>query len=133
MSHFRLTLACMAAALACTSVQATTRSVGFTTRITVTQLQTNGICTSTSLGNQTGAEVRVVCATGEFVSIDARPGLGFGLAHGGASRFILIERVAMDPSFNRGTDQGVGTGTVTSARVLNNSPRGDDLEMLVSF
>ena len=118
------------------SAQAASVTAGFSVTVTLQPPQ-NGVCTSTALSHQTQAQVRVVCSTGEFVSIQANPGQGFGLAHGGAYQYIFIERLVVDPAFNRSTNDLVGAGTVTSARVLNltNSLSNSDerLELLVSF
>ena len=92
----------------------------------------SGVCTSDTLSERTGAEVRVVCATGQFVSIGPRPGGRFISTHGGAYTY------SFGPSFGaiqRSTsgEFATGTGTITSFRVYNVTEIEVPLEMLVSF
>ena len=92
----------------------------------------SGVCTSDTLSESTGAVVRVVCATGQFVSIGPRPGAGFIGTQGGAYTYFF------GPSFGsiqRSTsgESATGTGTITSFRIYNVTEIEAPLEMLVSF
>jgi hypothetical protein len=90
------------------------------------------VCTSDTLSERTGAIVRVVCSTGQFVSIGPRPGGRFIGSHGGAYTY------SFGPSFgalNR-TASGEfapGTGTIASFRIFNVTEIEGPVEMLVSF
>ncbi len=91
-----------------------------------------GVCISQTLSEQTNALVRVVCATGQFVSITALPGRQFLGTHGGAFRYVLnTSRVS--GGMTGPDDFYPGTGTATTLRIYN--VNGDDgpLEMLVRF
>lgn len=91
-----------------------------------------GICTSQSASNATQAVVRVVCSTGQFVSIEAAPGSPFVGAHGGAYRFNFgpgLPAPALASNFNL----NIGAGTVTALRILHTNGSQAPLEMLVSF
>ncbi|MBX3589205.1 MAG: hypothetical protein KF796_21445 [Ramlibacter sp.] len=98
----------------------------------VAGIPANGICTSQTDSDATHALVRVVCSTGQFVSIDPLPGRPFAGTHGGAHRFTFGRGV---PVASLGPDLrfGIGAGTVTSLHILNLSGRETPLEMLVSF
>ena len=76
--------------------------------------------------------VRVVCATGQFVSIGPRSGGRFIGTQGGAYTYFF------GPSFGaiqRSTsgELATGTGTITSFRIYNVTEIEVPLEMLVSF
>ncbi|MBX3654780.1 MAG: hypothetical protein KIS62_18195 [Ramlibacter sp.] len=92
----------------------------------------NGICTSQADSDATHAVVRVVCSTGQFVSIDPAPGQPFTGTHGGAFRFNFGPGVPV-ATVGGATSFGLGAGTVTSLRILDLSGRDAPLEMLVSF
>ena len=90
----------------------------------------SGICTSQSLSDQVGAVVRVVCQTGQFVSISPRPGQRFLGTHGGAYNYYF------GPSYgaiHRTAHGEGGSGTVTSFRVYRVDEAGGVLDLLVSF
>lgn len=93
----------------------------------------HGFCTSESLSAQAQATVTVVCQTGQFVSIKPMPGKPFVGTHGGAWRYVFGRGTgAMAPPdslFN----PYIGTGTVTSLRVLDIAGQEGILEFLVSF
>lgn len=88
-------------------------------------------CTSMALGQTSGALVRVVCGSNQFVDISLAPGANFSAGtHGGAYRFILQPGAAMsqdDPLWH------VGLGTVTSVRILHKDGQDEIVEMLISF
>jgi len=92
----------------------------------------SGVCTSNTLSERTGAIVRVVCGTGQFVSIGPRPGGRFIGTHGGAYTYFF------GPSFGalHRADSGeftTGTGTIASFRIFNVTEIEGPVEMLVSF
>jgi hypothetical protein len=92
----------------------------------------NGFCTSESLSEKTQATVTVVCATGQFVSIKPMPGKPFPGSHGGAYRYVM-DRASVGPPSSSEFNPFIGTGTVTSLRVLDIGGRESLLEFLVSF
>jgi hypothetical protein len=90
----------------------------------------SSVCTSETLSERTGAVVKVVCASGQFVSIGPRQGGRFIDTHGGAYTY------SFGPSFLNRTGSGEfasGTGTVASFRIYNVREIEGPLEMLVSF
>ena len=50
----------------------------------------SGLCVSQTLSEQFGAVVRIVCATGQYVSITPLPGKRFPGSYGGAFRYPLL-------------------------------------------
>ncbi len=98
-----------------------------------------GVCVSQTLSEQTIAVVRVVCGTGQFVSITANPNARFLGTHGGAPRFVLSQGSASSGSQivgqGRTNDFYPGTGTVTYSSVLIYNVSGTDgpFEMMVTF
>lgn len=50
----------------------------------------SGLCISQTLSEQFGAVVRIVCATGQYVSIAPLPGTRFPGTYGGAFRYPLL-------------------------------------------
>lgn len=92
----------------------------------------NGICTSGAGASARGALVRVVCSTGQFVSIDALPGQAFAPVHGGAWRFAFGPGLPR-PGLAGQLGPNLGTGTVTALRLLLTPGADAPLEMLVSF
>lgn len=92
----------------------------------------NGICTSQAGGNAGAATVRVICSTGQFVSIDAVPGQPFALTHGGAYRFSFGPGLPL-PALAANMSMNIGAGTVTALRILGVDGAQAPLEMLVSF
>ena len=99
-------------------------------------VQLQGLCISSSLGQQLNVLVKVTCQGNQFVSIEPRAGRPFVGTHGGAFRFAFSNAAPMPPAFLGGgtaVDDWVGSGTVTALRVLNLTERDERLEMLVSF
>ena len=90
-------------------------------------------CVSQSLSDATGAIVRVVCKSGQFVSIEPRPGSPFLGVHGGAFRHYFASGVPADLRFLGGTDPWIGPGTVTSIRVKYLEDLDGIVEMQVGF
>ena len=96
-------------------------------------IQPAASCVSESLSAQNNALVRVVCATGQFVSIEPAPGKPFLGTHGGAFRFNMgAGTVTSLGSYNAGNPY-LGTGTITALRIYNANGIDGPLEMLVSF
>lgn len=93
----------------------------------------DGLCLSQSLSEATAAQVRVVCSTGQFVSIEPRPGSPFLGVHGGAYRYYFANGIPAQLRYLGGSEPWVGPGTVTSLRI--SQPEGQDgiIEMLVGF
>ena len=94
---------------------------------------TDGFCISESLSDATQATVKVVCATGQFVSIKPMPGKPFTGTHGGAFRYAFGAGTARAPKDGTALNPYIGTGTVTSLRILDISGQESVLEFLVSF
>jgi hypothetical protein len=93
------------------------------------EARSSGVCTSDTLSERTGAVVRVVCASGQFVSIAPRPGGRFLGTHGGAYSY------SFGPAFGalHNGEFGTGSGTIASFRIYNVTENEGPLEMLVSF
>jgi len=92
----------------------------------------SSVCTSDTLSERTGAVVRVVCASGQFLSIAPRPGGRFIDSHGGTYTY------SFGPSFGAlyrasSGEFTQGTGTVASFSIFNVTEIEGPVEMLVSF
>jgi hypothetical protein len=88
------------------------------------------------MSQSTNAQVRVVCSTGQFVSIEPTPGAPFAGTHGGAYRYAFGPGESSAPALVGLSNFGAarfGSGTVTAVRILNLIDSGGPLEMLVSF
>lgn len=104
----------------------------FTVNISLNPADSAGVCTSETLSEATGAVVRVVCESGQFVSIGPRPGGRFIDTHGGAYTYYF------GPSFGALYRAGhgefaTGSGTIVSYRIYNLTEVDGQLDMLVSF
>lgn len=89
---------------------------------------------SQSFSDQTKATVRVLCSTGQFVSIEPADGQPFVGTHGGAYRFTFGPGLPVSPALvGSGAALFAGTGTVTALRIINLGGSSTPLEMLVSF
>jgi hypothetical protein len=91
------------------------------------------VCTSESQSFALNAVVRVVCSTGEFVSIEPAPGTGFAGTYDVAQRLPFGPGTAplgLRPEVRR---MGIVAGTVTSLRVTSLGDREKPVHMLVSF
>ena len=95
--------------------------------------QTGGACVSQSLSDATGAIVRVVCTSGQFVSIEANPNGPFLGVHGGAFRYYFANGIPADLRFLGSSDPWIGAGTVTSIRVKYLEDLDGIIEMQVGF
>lgn len=92
-----------------------------------------GVCVSSTLSAQTNALVKVVCGSDQFVSIEPVQGKPFLGTHGGAYRYVFAPNTVIPYSLLGESDPHIGSGTVTSLRVLNLNALHDRLELLVSF
>lgn len=72
------------------SVQAASDSAQFSISIVLNPPSLSGLCISQTLSEQFGAVVRIVCATGQYVSITPLPGKRFPGSYGGAFRYPLL-------------------------------------------
>jgi len=92
------------------------------------------LCVSQTLSDATGATVRVVCSTGQFVSIEADQSQPYRLGvHGGAYRFYFANGMPASLRFVGGATPWVGPGTVTSLRVNYLEDLDGIIEMQVGF
>jgi hypothetical protein len=91
-----------------------------------------GVCISQTLSEQNGATVRVVCESGQFVSISPVPGGRFVGTHGGAytyyfgSTFRGINIAGFGEFAN-------GAGSVASFRVFGVTESEGRLDLLIHF
>ena len=92
----------------------------------------SGVCVSEILSERTNSLVRVVCGTGQFVSITPFPGKPFLGTHGGAFRYTL-GMGNVNPAMANSTTAFSGSGTATALRIYNANGSDGPLEMLVSF
>jgi hypothetical protein len=96
-----------------------------------------GVCISQTLSEKTNALVRVVCGTGQFVSITANPNARFLGANGGAFRFVLSPGSTDSGSQllgqGRTNDFYPGAGTVTAWRIYNVNGSDGTFEVLLTF
>ena len=92
-----------------------------------------GICISQTLSEKTNATVQVVCNSGQFVSIDPRPGSRFLGTHGGAYRYKLDAGRFFGQIPSGEAFAFVGNGTITALRIYNTDGNDGPLELLVSF
>jgi hypothetical protein len=91
-----------------------------------------GHCISESRHERTGAVVRVVCETGQFVSITPLPGAQFVGTHGGAYTYVFGR--FFDAIHRQGEEEfATGSGTIASFRIYDLVEIEGPLEMLVSF
>lgn len=132
-------LLCLAISHFTVAAQAAQASAGFQVSVRLnTQQPTSqaGVCISTVLGQQTGAVVRVVCSTGQVVSIEAAPGTTvMAGVHGGAFRYSFGAGALLVPgtSLTDGELGFIGLGTITAMRIADLTGRRERLEFLVSF
>lgn len=92
----------------------------------------SGVCVSQSLSEQNGARVRVVCDSGEFVSISAIPGARFVGTHGGAYTTYFGSSYRGANIAGHGEFANVA-GTFASFRVFGVTESEGRLDLLVSF
>ena len=91
----------------------------------------SALCVSQSLSQETGAVVKVLCSTGQFVSIGPRPGAPFAGVDGAAFTYYF----SPTPDFRLDTSRSVmqGSGTVTEYRVYSRDQYDRFIDILVSF
>ena len=125
------------AGVACSANQS---SSGFLVLVNLnpqTSAFSQGVCINQSLSEKTNAVVRVVCGSGQFVSITANPNARFLGTHGGAFRYVLSPATIYSNS--QSIDQGSlldfypGSGTVTAWHVYNVDGSEKLLEVLLTF
>ena len=92
----------------------------------------SGVCISQSLTEQNNAVVRVVCDSGQFVSINAIPGGRFIASHGGAYNFYFGSSYRAVNVAGYG-EFAHGAGSVTAFRVFGVTESEGRLDMLVVF
>jgi hypothetical protein len=92
----------------------------------------SGVCTSQSLTEQNNAVVRVVCQSGQFVSITPIPGARFVGSHGGAYNFYFGSSYRSVNVAGYG-EFANGAGSVASFRVFGVTESEGRLDMLVAF
>jgi hypothetical protein len=90
----------------------------------------SGVCISQTLSDLTGALVQVLCSTGQFVSINPKPGAPF-IAHGGAYSYYLSLGTGSRIAGLSGLPSGAGT--VTEFRVFSVDEANGTIDMLVGF
>lgn len=91
-----------------------------------------GVCTSQTLSEQNGATVRVVCETGQFVSITPIPGGRFVGTHGGAYSYLFGSGLRGVNIAGYG-EFAHGAGSIASYRIFGVTEVDGRLDLLVSF
>jgi hypothetical protein len=92
----------------------------------------SGVCISQSLTEQNNAVVRVVCDSGQFVSISPIPGGRFVGSHGGAYAFYFGSSYRSVNIAGFG-EFAHGAGSVAAYRVFGVTESEGRLDMLVVF
>jgi len=92
----------------------------------------SGVCTSEALSERTRAVVRVVCATGQFVSIAPLPGGRVIGTQGGAYTYFFGSSFGSLQRADSG-EFATGGGSIASFRIFNVTEIEGPVEMLVSF
>ena len=91
-----------------------------------------GVCTSQTLSEENRAHVRVVCESGQFVSISAIPGLDFVGTHGGAYSYYFGSTLSGINVAGYG-EFAHGAGSIASYRIFGVTEVDGRLDLLVSF
>jgi hypothetical protein len=92
----------------------------------------SGVCISQTLSEQNNAIVRVVCESGQFVSISAIPGGRFVGSHGGAYTFYFGSSYRSVNVAGYG-EFAHGAGSVAGFRVFGVTESEGRLDMLIEF
>lgn len=96
-----------------------------------------GVCISKTLSQRSNALVRVVCKSGQFVSITANPNARFLGVNGGAHQYVLNTDMQRSGSLTgllgQSNDFNPGTGTVTAWQVYNVDGSDTPFEVLLTF
>ena len=126
-----LGLACLSAVFTC-AAGSQTFGVSITLHGAGPTATTPGVCTSETLSEQSGATVRVVCQSGQFVSIGPTPGAAFVGTHGGAYSYYFGSTLS---GINvAGYGEFVhGAGSIASYRIFGVTEVDGRLDLLVSF
>ena len=123
----------LSASLAATACIAGSGAGQFGVIIVLNPPSQSGVCVSQTSSEQTNALVRIVCTTGQYVSIIPIPGKPFLATHGGAFRYNL-QGGQYSTVLPAGANSFYpGAGTVTALRIYNANGSDGPLEMLVSF
>ena len=123
----------MATSLCMLSAWGETQSANFDVRITLNTVRTQAICTHQLLSQLSNAIVKVVCSSGQFVSIEALPNRPFFGTQGGVHRYLFGPLSAIQRGPASESDPYAGTGTITSLQVINLHTLDTPLEIWVSF
>ena len=91
-----------------------------------------GVCTSQTLSEENRAHVRVVCESGQFVSISAIPGIEFVGTHGGAYSYYFGSTLSGINVAGYG-EFAHGAGSIASYRIFGVTEVDGRLDLLVSF
>lgn len=108
----------------------------FAVRFDVRQSQT---CINQTLSEQTGALVRVVCQSGNFVRIDPDPNRPFVGTHGGAFRYAFMAAGAGSDAPVAAADLAgdasmfAGAGTITGLHVYDDGGGDEQLEIQITY
>jgi hypothetical protein len=126
-----LGLACLSAVFTCAAAGS---SGTFKVRITLNNPNGNapGVCTSETLSEENRAHVRVVCESGQFVSISAIPGIDFVGTHGGAYSYYFGSTLSGINVAGYG-EFAHGAGSIASYRIFGVTEVDGRLDLLVSF
>lgn len=129
-----LGLACLSAVFTCAAAG---NSATFGVRITLhgagrADVNSPGVCTSESLSIENGAHVRVVCESGQFVSISPIPGVNFVGTHGGAYSYYFGSTLSGINVAGYG-EFAHGAGSIASYRIFGVTEVDGRLDLLVSF
>lgn len=115
----------------------TSTATGLSPGLNTAALSAPGVCISQTLSEQTNAVVRVVCGTGQFVSLTANSNRRYLGVNGGAYRYVLSPgSTGSEPqlgSLGLTNDFYPGTGTVTAWRIYNVDGSDGPFEVLLTF
>jgi hypothetical protein len=126
-----LGLACLSAVFNC-AAGSQTFGVRITLHAAGPAATTPGVCTSETLSEQNGATVRVVCQSGQFVSIGPTPGAAFVGTHGGAYSYYFGSTLSGINVAGYG-EFAHGAGSIASYRIFGVTEVDGRLDLLVSF
>ncbi|MBX7229221.1 MAG: hypothetical protein K1X48_06420 [Burkholderiaceae bacterium] len=110
-----------------------TQSANFEVRITLNARTNEGLCTHQLDSQASNAIVKVVCSSGQFVSIQALPNRPFLGTQGGAHQFWFSPLSGVSAGFVSEVETYIGNGTVSFFRVINLNYLDGPLEMWLSF
>jgi len=124
-------IALLLAALTTQAAWAATASSQFTVRLT---LSNGGKCTGETLSQPAAAVVQVVCgSTGPFVHIEPPPSVAPAAFIGRTFRYPQPTEGFVPMTTEQGISVGTPVATVTEFRVVGDSVRDNQFELLISF